>query len=159
VNFAADSRRPRPEPIRAYTACTAPTYGGPLTACSRQTRCQVMPPFTVPPNHFVRIGWHAQIEWVRPGRDAFIGHRIHAVPAIFCSETPIGSESWIRRDHHNAPSEGLVAELRERACAAGVLTPHICRTAAIYLIGKTAVVCRRPDSRTGTAGSQDSGTG
>ena len=30
-----------------------------------------------------------------------------------------------RRDHHNAPTDELVTELREKARAAGVLTPHI----------------------------------
>ncbi|XVN48833.1 hypothetical protein R9J51_20130 (plasmid) [Novosphingobium rhizosphaerae] len=30
-----------------------------------------------------------------------------------------------RRDHHGAPTDDLVRELRERARAAGVLTPHI----------------------------------
>jgi acyl-CoA dehydrogenase len=30
-----------------------------------------------------------------------------------------------RRDHHDAPTEELIAELREKARAAGVLTPQI----------------------------------
>ncbi len=34
-------------------------------------------------------------------------------------------ESDPRRDHHGAPTDDLVAELKEKARAAGVLTPHI----------------------------------
>ncbi|MFN7323479.1 MAG: acyl-CoA dehydrogenase, partial [Sphingomonadales bacterium] len=34
-------------------------------------------------------------------------------------------ESDTRCDHHGAPTDDLVAELKEKARAAGVLTPHI----------------------------------
>ncbi|HCU0823439.1 acyl-CoA dehydrogenase [Acinetobacter nosocomialis] len=43
----------------------------------------------------------------------------------FVREIVIPYEHDSRRDHHNCPTEELVIELREKARAAGVLTPHI----------------------------------
>lgn len=43
----------------------------------------------------------------------------------FIREIVIPYEHDSRRDHHNCPTEELVIELREKARAAGVLTPHI----------------------------------
>jgi acyl-CoA dehydrogenase len=43
----------------------------------------------------------------------------------FVRETIIPYESDIRRDHHGAPTDALMHEMREKARAAGVLTPHI----------------------------------
>ncbi|MGA9220545.1 MAG: acyl-CoA dehydrogenase, partial [Pseudomonas graminis] len=43
----------------------------------------------------------------------------------FVRDTVIPYESDKRRDHHGAPTDELVYELREKARAAGVLTPHI----------------------------------
>ena len=43
----------------------------------------------------------------------------------FVRETVISYEQDPRRDHHGAPKDELVFELREKAREAGVLTPHI----------------------------------
>jgi len=43
----------------------------------------------------------------------------------FVRETVIPYEKDTRRDHHGAPLDELVMEMREKARAAGVLTPHI----------------------------------
>ncbi len=43
----------------------------------------------------------------------------------FVRETVIPYEADTRRDHHGAPLDELVMEMREKARAAGVLTPHI----------------------------------
>ena len=43
----------------------------------------------------------------------------------FVRETVIPYEKDPRRDHHGAPQDALVYEMREKARAAGVLTPHI----------------------------------
>jgi acyl-CoA dehydrogenase len=45
-----------------------------------------------------------------------------------------------RRDHHDCPSEELVAELREKARAAGVLTPHILPDGSHLSQRETAIV-------------------
>lgn len=44
---------------------------------------------------------------------------------MFVRETIIPYESDPRRDHHGAPTDELVYEMRAKARAAGVLTPHI----------------------------------
>lgn len=43
----------------------------------------------------------------------------------FVRDVVVPYESDSRRDHHGAPTDELVTELREKARAAGVLTPHI----------------------------------
>ncbi|WP_395336508.1 acyl-CoA dehydrogenase [Novosphingobium sp. BL-8H] len=43
----------------------------------------------------------------------------------FVREVVVPYEQDSRRDHHGAPTDELVMELREKARAAGVLTPHI----------------------------------
>jgi acyl-CoA dehydrogenase len=45
-----------------------------------------------------------------------------------------------RRDHHDCPTEELVAELREKARAAGVLTPHILPDGSHLSQRETAIV-------------------
>ncbi|GLK44803.1 MULTISPECIES: acyl-CoA dehydrogenase family protein [Novosphingobium] len=47
-----------------------------------------------------------------------------------------------RRDHHDCPSEELVAELKDKARAAGVLTPHILPDGRHLTQRETAVVLR-----------------
>ncbi|HZU63663.1 MAG TPA: acyl-CoA dehydrogenase, partial [Novosphingobium sp.] len=49
-----------------------------------------------------------------------LGARVEA----FVRSEVIAYESDPRRDHHGAPTDELVMELREKARAAGVLTPH-----------------------------------
>ena len=43
----------------------------------------------------------------------------------FVREIVVPFEKDPRRDHHGAPTDELVMEMREHARAAGVLTPHI----------------------------------
>lgn len=43
----------------------------------------------------------------------------------FVREVVVPYEKDIRRDHHDCPADALVSELRGKARAAGVLTPHI----------------------------------
>jgi len=50
-----------------------------------------------------------------------IGERVER----FVREVVIPYEQDPRRDHHGAPLDALVYEMRELARAAGVLTPHI----------------------------------
>ena len=50
-----------------------------------------------------------------------IGERVEH----FVREIVIPYERDHRRDHHNAPTDELVYEMREKARAAGVLTPHV----------------------------------
>lgn len=51
--------------------------------------------------------------------------RIGEAVERFVRDVVIPMEKDPRRDHHDAPAEELVQELREAARAAGVLTPHI----------------------------------
>lgn len=48
-----------------------------------------------------------------------------------------------RRDHHNAPTDELVAELKEKARSAGVLTPHIMSDGRHLSQRETAIVLRQ----------------
>ncbi len=50
-----------------------------------------------------------------------IGENVEA----FIRQTVIPYEKDSRRDHHNAPLDEMVWEMREKARAAGVLTPHV----------------------------------
>jgi acyl-CoA dehydrogenase len=50
---------------------------------------------------------------------------IAAKVEAFVRDVVIPYEKDTRRDHHNAPTDELVFEMREKARAAGVLTPHI----------------------------------
>src|SRR4051812_35239718 len=56
-----------------------------------------------------------------PQRTAEIAARVEA----FVRDVVIPYERDQRRDHHGAPTEALVQDLRDKARAAGVLTPHI----------------------------------
>jgi acyl-CoA dehydrogenase len=48
-----------------------------------------------------------------------------------------------RRDHHDCPTEELIAELKEKARAAGVLTPHILPDGRHLTQRETAIVLER----------------
>ena len=61
----------------------------------------------------------------------------------FVRQVVVPYESDPRRDHHGAPTDALVTELRERARAAGVLTPHIRADGAHLNQRETAVVLIR----------------
>ncbi len=78
----------------------------------------------------------------------------------FVREVVIPYEQDPRRDHHNAPMDEMVWEMREKARAAGVLTPHVlpdgghltqCETATVLIrsglspLGPLAVNTNAPD--------------
>lgn len=50
---------------------------------------------------------------------------IAAKVEAFVRQTVAPYEADLRRDHHGAPSDALVSEMRELTRSAGVLTPHI----------------------------------
>jgi acyl-CoA dehydrogenase len=54
-------------------------------------------------------------------RAADLGAKVEA----FVRKVVVPYESDPRRDHHGAPTDELVMEIREKARAAGVLTPHV----------------------------------
>lgn len=54
-------------------------------------------------------------------RARLIGEKVEA----FVRETIVPYEDDPRRDHHGAPTDELVDEMKAKARAAGVLTPHI----------------------------------
>lgn len=58
----------------------------------------------------------------------------------FVRETILPYEKDPRRDHHGAPTDELVMEMRERAREAGVLTPHIHADGSHMTQRETAVV-------------------
>lgn len=74
-----------------------------------------------------------------PQRTAEIAANVEA----FVREVVAGYESDPRRDHHDCPSEELVAELKEKARAAGVLTPHILSDGTHLNQRETAIVLAR----------------
>ncbi|MET0293629.1 MAG: acyl-CoA dehydrogenase family protein [Phenylobacterium sp.] len=72
-------------------------------------------------------------------RTAEIADRVEA----FVREVVAPYESDPRRDHHDAPTEELVQELKEKARAAGVLTPHILPDGSHLSQRETAIVLAR----------------
>lgn len=68
--------------------------------------------------------------------------RIAANVEAFVRDVVVPYERDPRRDHHDCPSEELVAELKEKARAAGVLTPHILEDGRHLTQRETAVVLR-----------------
>ena len=64
---------------------------------------------------------NAQAHGAPTDRAAEIGAKVEA----FVRQVVIPYETDPRRDHHGAPTDALVYEMREKARAAGVLTPHI----------------------------------
>ena len=58
----------------------------------------------------------------------------------FVREVVIPYEQDPRRDHHHAPLDAMIAELREKARAAGVLTPHVLPDGRHLTQRETAVV-------------------
>ena len=65
---------------------------------------------------------------------------IAAKVEAFVRETIAPYETDRRRDHHGAPTDELVMEMREHARAAGVLTPHILDDGSHLNQRETAVV-------------------
>ncbi len=75
---------------------------------------------------------------VGPARTAEIAARVEA----FVRNVVAPYEKDPRRDHHDAPTEELIAELKEKARAAGVLTPHILPDGSHLSQRETALVLR-----------------
>ena len=61
----------------------------------------------------------------------------------FVREVVVPYEKDPRRDHHNCPTDALIVELKEKARAAGVLTPHILPDGSHLNQRETAVVLMR----------------
>lgn len=61
----------------------------------------------------------------------------------FVREEIVPYERDTRRDHHDAPTDELVMEMREKARAAGVLTPHILSDGSHLSQRETAIVLER----------------
>jgi acyl-CoA dehydrogenase len=61
----------------------------------------------------------------------------------FVRDVVVPYEQDPRRDHHNSPTDSLVAELKEKARAAGVLTPHILPDGSHLNQRETAIVLLR----------------
>ena len=80
------------------------------------------------------------------GEDLDMSERAQAIAdkvERFVRDVVFGYEQDPRRDHHGAPSDELVFELREKARAAGVLTPHILADGSHLTQRETAVVLIR----------------
>jgi acyl-CoA dehydrogenase len=68
---------------------------------------------------------------------------IAAKVEAFVREVVIPYEKDPRRDHHGAPTDELVNEMREKARAAGVLTPHILPDGSHLSQRETAMVLKK----------------
>jgi len=68
-----------------------------------------------------------------------IARRVEA----FVREVVIPYEKDPRRDHHHAPTDELIFELRQKAIAAGVMTPHILPDGSHLSQRQTAFVLRK----------------
>jgi acyl-CoA dehydrogenase len=75
---------------------------------------------------------------VGPERTAAIAAKVEA----FVRDVVAPYEHDPRRDHHDCPTEELVVELKEKARAAGVLTPHILDDGRHLSQRETAIVLR-----------------
>lgn len=75
---------------------------------------------------------------VGPERTAEIAARVEA----FVRNVVAPYEKDPRRDHHDAPTEELIAELKDKAREAGVLTPHILSDGSHLSQRETALVLR-----------------
>ena len=72
-------------------------------------------------------------------RTAEIAAKVEA----FIRDVVIPYEKDPRRDHHDCPTEELVVELKDKARAAGVLTPHILPDGGHLTQRETAIVLQR----------------
>ena len=74
-----------------------------------------------------------------PERTAEIAAKVEA----FVREVVVPYEQDPRRDHHNAPTDEMVFEMRELARIAGVLTPHILADGTHLTQRETAIVLEK----------------
>lgn len=77
-----------------------------------------------------------------PGVGAELTAQIAAKVEAFVRDVVVPYEKDPRRDHHGCPTEELVVELKEKARAAGVLTPHILADGRHLSQRETAIVLR-----------------
>jgi len=77
------------------------------------------------------------------GAGTGVAARIATQVEAFVRDIVTPYEKDPRRDHHGAPTDDLIAELREKARAAGVLTPHILPDGAHLSQRETAVVLEK----------------
>jgi acyl-CoA dehydrogenase len=82
---------------------------------------------------------HGPVTGAGPERTAEIASRVEQ----FVRDVVIPYEKDPRRDHHGAPTEDLISELRVLAGAAGVLTPHILADGNHLSQRETAIVLRK----------------
>jgi acyl-CoA dehydrogenase len=82
------------------------------------------------------------VSGVSPGVGAEQTAAIAAKVEAFVRDVVAPYEHDPRRDHHDCPTEELVAELKEKARAAGVLTPHILEDGRHLSQRETAIVLR-----------------
>jgi acyl-CoA dehydrogenase len=82
---------------------------------------------------------HESVPGAGPERTAEIASRVEQ----FVRNVVIPYEVDARRDHHGAPTDDLINELRAKARAAGVLTPHILPDGSHLTQRETAVVLRK----------------
>ena len=69
-------------------------------------------------------------------------HALAAKVEAFVRETIVPYERDPRRDHHDCPSDEMIAEMKEKARAAGLLTPHILPDGGHLTQAETAIVLR-----------------
>jgi acyl-CoA dehydrogenase len=74
-----------------------------------------------------------------PERTAAIAAKVEA----FVRDVVVPYERDPRRDHHDCPTEELTTELKEKARAAGVLTPHILLDGGHLTQRETAIVLQK----------------
>jgi acyl-CoA dehydrogenase len=60
----------------------------------------------------------------------------------FVRDVVAAYEKDLRRDHHDGPADELIAEIREKARAAGVLTSHVLTDSGHLTQRETALVLR-----------------
>lgn len=76
------------------------------------------------------------------GVGAELTAQIAAKVEAFVRDVVVPYEKDPRRDHHGCPTEELVVELKDKARAAGVLTPHILENGRHLSQRETAIVLR-----------------
>ena len=77
------------------------------------------------------------------GVGADLAAQIAARVEAFVRDIVIPYEKDSRRDHHNAPSDDLIVEMKEQARRAGVLTPHILPDGRHLTQRETAIVLQK----------------
>ena len=75
-----------------------------------------------------------------------MSERAHAIAGrveAFVRDVVVPYEQDARRDHHDTPTDAMVNELKEKARAAGVLTPHILPDGSHLTQRETAIVLQK----------------